>query len=206
MQLSYYLSKLIKKIYIPAIKQSNKHKTVKVCSGSHIVNSHINRYTYIGNYCTLINTKVGSFTSIADNCIIGGASHPLNWISTSPVFHSGKNVFKKNFSNHHYNPTKQTIIENDVWIGNNALIKAGVTIQNGAVVGMGAVVTKDIGAYEIWAGNPAKLIGIRFNEETINTLQRDKWWDKEDNEIESDAILFNTPDIYIKKIIDQYNQ
>jgi len=93
----YYLSKLIKKLHIPAIKESRIDRTSKVCSGSHLVNVSMSKYSYIGNFCTVLNANIGSFCSIADNVIIGGASHPLEWVSTSPVFHSGKNVMKKIF-------------------------------------------------------------------------------------------------------------
>lgn len=197
MKLSYYLAKLIKKLNISAIKQSDIHKTAKICSGSHLVDSTINRYTYIGNYCTVINTKIGSFTSIADNCIIGGAAHPLDWVSTSPVFHSGKNVLRTNFSNHNFVSTKQTIIGNDVWIGNNALIKSGITIHNGAVIGMGSVVTKNVGPYEIWAGNPAKFIRKRFNQNTIDVLEQYEWWDLDETKLNSIAKNFNNIETFL---------
>src|SRR5690606_33723124 len=117
MKLSYIISKLIKKMNIPAIKNSQIHKTSKVCSFSHIVDTKIDRYSYVGNNCTIINSKIGKFCSIADNCIIGGASHPIEWVSTSPVFHSGRNIMRKNFAKHKYISSKETIVGNDVWIG-----------------------------------------------------------------------------------------
>jgi acetyltransferase-like isoleucine patch superfamily enzyme len=115
----YYISKLIKKLHIPALKNSHIDKRSKVCSGSHLVNVKMGKYSYVGNFCTIINTQIGSFCSIASNCIIGGSSHPLDWVSTSPVFHNGKNIMKKNFSKHKYITTQETIIGNDVWMGNN---------------------------------------------------------------------------------------
>ena len=123
MNIKYLASKLIKKLHIPAIKNSYIDNTSIVCSGSHLVNVNMGRYSYIGNFCTVINVQIGSFCSIADYCIIGGASHPLDWVSTSPVFHDGKNVMKKNFARHKYIASSKTIIGNDVWIGNNCLIK-----------------------------------------------------------------------------------
>lgn len=193
----YLISKFIKKIHIPAIHNSNLSKSSKVCSGSHIVNSKLGSYSYIGNDCTVIKTEIGKFCSIADNNIIGGASHPINWVSTSPVFYEGRNILRKNFSNHEFNSFKKTVIENDVWIGNNCLIKSGVTISNGAIIGMGSVVTKDIGPYEVWAGNPAKLIRKRFDDNTVEKLIQDEWWNKSISEIKLSAREFNNIRSYI---------
>lgn len=72
-------------------------------------------------------------------------------------------------------------IECDVWIGINAIIRAGVTIGNGAVIGMGSVVTKDVDAFTIVAGCPTKIIGKRFDDDTINKLSKIKWWDFNDD-------------------------
>lgn len=200
MNVLYYFSKLIKKIQIPAQKNSQINKKSKVCSGSHIVNSRIDKYSYIGNFCTIIEVDIGKFCSIADNCIIGGASHPLNWVSTSPVFHEGKNIMNKNFSKHKYETSRRTIIENDVWVGNNCLIKSGVKLSTGAIVGMGSVVTKDIGPYEIWGGNPAKLIKKRFDDNTIKALLESNWWLLSDEELKRNARYFNEVKEYIKRV------
>ncbi|HOA19592.1 MAG TPA: CatB-related O-acetyltransferase [Sedimentibacter sp.] len=191
MNLSFLISKLIKKLHIPAIKNSTIDKTAKVCSGSHIVNSTLGRYTYITNFCSVFNCDIGNFCSIADNCIIGGHRHPIDWVSTSPVFHEGKNIMRKNFSEHEFETGQKTIIGNDVWIGNNCLIKGGIKIGNGAIIGMGSVVTKDVGDYEIWAGNPAKLIRKRFDDETIDILIKSNWWNMDDAALQAAALNFN---------------
>ena len=198
MKISYLLAKIIKKIHIPAIKNSKINKNSKICAGSHIVSSKLGKYSYVGNHCTVINAEIGNFCSIADNCIIGGASHPLDWVSTSPVFHSGKNVLKKNFSKHEYVVGVQTKIGSDVWIGNNSLIKSGVRIGHGAVIGMGSVLTKDVGDYEIWAGNPAVLIRKRFDDDIISQILKSKWWDDQDDKISKYANLINRTHEFIK--------
>ena len=200
MTLKYLFSKLIKKLQIPAIKNSKIDKTAKVCSGSHVVNTEMLKYSYIGNFCTVINTEIGKFCSIADNCIIGGSSHPINWVSTSPVFHKGKNIMNKNFSDNEFITTSKTVIGNDVWIGNNALIKGGVMIGNGAVIGMGSVVTKNIGKYEIWGGNPAKLIRKRFIDEEIESIENSYWWDFDDVKLSEKANNFNNIDEFIHEM------
>lgn len=191
LMLSFILAKIIKKIQIPAIRNSIIDKTAKVCSGSHVVNIVLGRYSYIGNYSTVFNSEIGNFCSIADNCIIGGLSHPVDWVSTSPVFHKGKNIMRKNFSEHEFETGQKTMIGNDVWIGNNCLLKSGIAIGNGAVIGMGSVVTKNVGDYEIWAGNPAKLIRKRFDDETIDILIKSNWWNLGDAALRVAALNFN---------------
>ena len=69
------------------------------------------------------------------------------------------------------------VVGNDVWIGYEAVILAGVTIGDGAIIGARAVVTKDVPPYTIVGGVPAKPIRKRFNEETIDILLKLKWWD-----------------------------
>lgn len=180
-------------------------KTSAVCAGTKIRNSKLGRYSYIARFCNILNTNIGSFCSIAGNVNIGGASHPMYWLSTSPVFHNGSNTMKKNFSEHEYNPYAETNIGNDVWIGANAIIKAGINISDGAVIGMGAVVTKDVGAYEVWGGNPAKLIKKRFDDETIEKLTAIKWWNMPDDTIEKYAQYFNNVEEYIE-VMEKQNK
>lgn len=175
----------------PALRNCSLHKSAYVCSGSELNKVIIGKYSYVGNNCFMGNVKIGSFCSIADKCSIGGAAHPINRVSTSPVFHSGKNVLRTNFAEFPSIPTPQTIIENDVWIGMGSYIKAGIVIHNGAVVGMGSIVTHDIPAYEIWAGNPAKKIGKRFDDERVIELEKLQWWNWDDNELADKAYLFD---------------
>lgn len=76
-----------------------------------------------------------------------------------------------------------TVIGNDVWIGQNAVILPGVNIGDGAIIGANSVVGSDIEPYSIVAGNPAKVIRKRFDEETISLLLEFRWWDKSVEEI-----------------------
>ena len=206
MNFFYIFSKLTKKVQLPAVKNSNLDKTAKIGAASHIVNTSLGRYSYLGSFCTVLNTKIGSFCSIADNCIIGGASHPIDWVSTSPVFHKGKNIMRKNFSNHDFLTSKETIIGSDVWIGNNVLIKSGVHIADGAIIGMGSVVTKNVSAYEIWAGNPAKLLRKRFNEETISELLSTNWWESGDKALHISSRNFNDVEKYLSERSNHLNE
>jgi len=80
-------------------------------------------------------------------------------------------------------PQKQTIIENDVWIGSYSKIIGGVHIHTGAVIGAGSVVTKDVPPYAIVAGCPARIIRYRFPEEKIEKLLQSEWWNYSDTEL-----------------------
>ena len=173
-------------------------KTAAICSGVRFYRGKIGKYSYIGNNSFVSDTDIGNFTSISTDCYIGGTSHPTDWVSTSPVFHKWENIMKKNFARHEFEIFKRTTIGNDVWIGNRVMIKAGVKIGDGAVVGMGSIVTKDIRPYEIWAGNPARLIRKRFDDETIDRFEKMKWWEWDDSEIEKYADKCTTPSELIK--------
>lgn len=184
----------------PAINNCKINKTSKVGPRTELTSCEIDKYSYIGQQCFMVNTSIGKFCSIADRVSIGGACHPVEYVSTSPVFHEGKNILNKNYSKHILEETKKTTIENDVWIGQGAFIKAGVKIQNGSVIGMGSVVTKDVPPYEIWAGNPAKKIRDRFDDFQKKELMNSAWWEWSDEEIQNTAIYFNNVERFLSKL------
>lgn len=127
---------------------------------------------YVGSGTKIINAAVGNYCSIADGVKIGLMEHDLRCVSTSwRIFEP-----KQGISNH-TGWLKPTIIENDVWIASNAVIKQGVTIHTGAVIGAGAVVVKDVPPYAIVGGVPAKLIRYRFDEVSIQKILDSKWWE-----------------------------
>lgn len=194
-------SRLFNRISLLAILQDDEiDKTAAICSGVKFYRGKIGRYSYIGNNSFVIDTEIGNYTSIAPDCYIGGTNHPMDWVSTSPVFHKWENLMKKNFSNHEFEIFNNTIVGNDVWIGNKVMIKAGITISDGAVVGMGSIVTRDIGPYEIWAGNPAKMIRKRFDDDVIEKLMEIKWWEWSEEKLEVHASDFDSPRTFIESL------
>ena len=76
-----------------------------------------------------------------------------------------------------YKKKGNTVIGNDVWIGMESLIMPGVKVGDGAVIAARSVVTKDISPYEIWGGNPAEFIKMRFSQDKVKRLLSQKWWD-----------------------------
>lgn len=196
----YLWSKFIKKMKGKAIKNSRINRSSKIEAGSNVVNSSFDRYSFCGYNCKIFNCSIGSFCSIADNVTIGLAEHPIDWVSSSPVFYSGKDSVKKKFSKFDRNQSKQTVIGSDVWIGENVIIKAGVKIGTGAVIAMGAVVTHDVDPYEIVGGVPARHIKNRFNNEIISSLLASKWWELSDEKLSLYAIYIKNPFEFCKII------
>lgn len=198
MNLKYMIAKGLKRLLNPpALRNCTIDKTARVCPKSELSRVSLGRYSYIGSDCFMVNAEIGAFCSIADNVVIGGATHPMQYVSTSPVFHKGKNILKKNFATHDSIKTPQTQIENDVWIGMGSFVKAGITIHNGAVIGMGSVVTHDIPAYEIWAGNPARKIRDRFDKVIAEKIEKTEWWSKSDGEIKEMSKQFDDVGAFI---------
>jgi acetyltransferase-like isoleucine patch superfamily enzyme len=181
------------------VNESVVHPSVVVQYGSRIYKSSILRYTYVNNNCYIINTSVGSFCSIANHVMIGGGQHPIHFVSSSPIFYSKNNVFKKYFHKTQFQEYLETIIGNDVWIGTNAFIKGGITIGHGAIIGAHAVVTKDVEPYSIVVGNPGRVIKKRFSEEIIAKLLEAGWWDWTEEELSARGFFFENINSFLEK-------
>ncbi len=142
----------------------------------------IGRYSYgkptvlqFGEKATL---KIGNFCSIAKGVtiLLGGehtgliTTYPFNQMYKCREFAECGNL------QGHPHSRGDVIIGNDVWIGANVLILSGINVGDGSIIGAGSVVTKAVEPYSIVAGNPAKVIKKRFDQETINKLLSIKWW------------------------------
>lgn len=169
-----------------------------VRSGSYVSDSMIGYGTYIGSHTSLFNTRIGRFCSIASHVKVVESTHPTSrFVSTSPMFFSPKSQSGKTFCKEpKFNELltvdqRFLVIGNDVWIGENVIIKGGVRIGDGAVIAMGACVTEDVPPYAIVGGVPAKIIRYRFTEEQIRFLLEFRWWDKPLDWIEQNAEMFD---------------
>lgn len=124
-----------------------------------------------------VKLVIGKFCAIAaETRFLMTGDHKLDAISTYPfpIFQQG---WEDAFNIYDLPVKGDIIVGNDVWLGYDSLIKNGVTIGNGAIIGTRAVVVKDVPAYSIVAGNPAKVVKMRFNDQTIERLQKISWWD-----------------------------
>lgn len=179
--------------YNVILKNSIIHKKCAIAGASRVYNSSIDRYTYVGKNATICNTKIGSFCSIADNCIISPGKHPIDRVSSSPLFYSKRNIFNESFIDVNFEEYDNTTIGNDVWIGSHSFIKGGVKIGHGAIIGAYSIVTKDVEPYSIVVGNPAKEIRKRFNKEEISYLLEIKWWNFNKSKLKKSSEYFDSP-------------
>ena len=152
--------------------------------------------TYIGDQCTIMG-KIGRYCSIGHKVTVLTGTHPSHkFVSTHPTFFSlglqngTTYVSTQKFKEKIYadeNNKYGCIIGNDVWIGYNATIMGGCIIGDGAINAAGALVKENVEPYTIVAGQPAKVIGKRFDDEKIAFLMKIKWWDKPEAWIKSHA-------------------
>ena len=146
-----------------------------------------NFYDHIVHHYEFYGDKliIGKFCAIAEGItfIMNGANHCMNGITTYP-FSIFRNGWEKVTPTLNELPFKgDTIIGNDVWIGQNVTIMPGVKVGDGAIIAANANVTKDVGPYSIVGGNPARLIKKRFSDEMIDLLLKLKWWEWNDKKI-----------------------
>lgn len=139
--------------------------------------SSVGKYSYVGAYSDISYASIGNYTCIANGVVIGGMEHPYWDLSISPKLSS------------EYIYGKKTIIGNDVWIATGCIIKQGVKIGDGAVIGANSFVNKDVPPYAIVFGSPATVYKYRFSEDRIKRIQKSEYW--------------NNPPILAKKIINE---
>ena len=152
-----------------------------VIGKSHI---SIGRFTYevqnisISQWNEGAALRIGAFCSLAKNVnIFLGGNHRTDWITTFPFGHIYQDELGGSEILGHPSTKGDVIIGNDVWIGFGATIMSGIRIGDGAVIAANACVTKDVAPYHIVAGNPAKHVKQRFDDEIVDLLLRLKWWD-----------------------------
>ena len=166
-----------------------------------IIDSTVDAYSYVQEGSKLYRTDVGKFTSIAGNVSIGYPDHPMEFVSTSPVFYDKTQPLPYFFQSaiEPVDKGERTSIGNDTWIGQNSFVKAGLKIGTGSVIGAGSVVTKDIPPYSIAAGNPCRVIRSRFSQDITNALLDSKWWELNAEGLHKLTKYFFDPELFLKE-------
>ena len=147
--------------------------TAEIKSGVDMINCKIGKYCYIQRNCDLNCTVVGNYSSIASDVHIGGMEHSY-WMSSISTWLSNHGV-----------SNKITHIGHGVWIAAGSIIRQGVTIGNGAVVGANSYVNKDVPPFAIVAGSPAKVIKYRFPENIQKRIEDTEYWKYKPKEAKS---------------------
>jgi acetyltransferase-like isoleucine patch superfamily enzyme len=148
------------------------------------------------------NLSIGKFCSIAEGVeIFLGGNHRVDWVTTYP-FPVMRHWPQARAIKGHPATRGDVRIGNDVWLGAGCVILSGVSIGDGAVIGCRAVVSRDVPAYAIVAGNPATLVRMRFSDAQIQALQASAWWNLDPQRIRGllPRLLSNDVDGFLREV------
>ena len=140
------------------------HSSTRIAGGTSLKFCTIGKHNYIARRNSLYNVEVGNYCCCGPDIHIGGMQHSYWWYTMSPLL-----------SDECKSPDK-TIIGNDVWIGAQVVIKQGVTIGDGAVIGANSFVNKDVEPFSIVVGSPAKHLKYRFNKDIQDAISNSNYW------------------------------
>jgi len=161
------------------VENSKLGKWTAIGAHSLVCESELGDYSYLGDRCDIIHASIGKFTSIANHVRINPGNHPT-WQASQHHFTYRAARYGLGEDDHgffNWRRKQQVSIGHDVWLGYNAVILAGVKVGIGAVVGAGAVVSKDVAPYAVVGGVPAKVIKMRFSPWECEHMLALAWWD-----------------------------
>jgi phosphonate metabolism protein (transferase hexapeptide repeat family) len=162
-------------------------------------------YSYVVNDAQITYTTVGKFCSIAAMTRINPGNHPMHRATQAHFTYRASAYFPGESDDTEFFAWRKSYrihIGHDVWIGHGAIVLPGRNIGTGAVVAAGAIVTKDVPAYTIVAGNPARAIKRRFPEAVADRLARLGWWDWEHERLR--AALPDFRELSIEAFLEKY--
>jgi acetyltransferase-like isoleucine patch superfamily enzyme len=139
------------------------------CGTGSTLNSFIGAHSYVNDGGIIRDhTLIGRYCSIGRRVSIAAGDHSMSHLSTSPALQSRHLLYS--------HATKWTVIHSDCWIGDGAIIRAGVTIGPGSVIGANSVVTRSVPPYTVAAGSPCRPIRQRLADRFAARLQETQWW------------------------------
>ena len=189
------------KFYTGVFISNTTFKRYNIVFNDTIIDScTIDAHTYIQKRSNIFNCDIGKFCSIASGVTIGPGIHKVDGVSTHPAFFIYNTPLICKFAQQdNFETSKRITIGNDVWIGEKAVILDGITIGTGAIIAAGAVVTKDVSAYSIVGGVPAKHIKYRFDEQIILALLKSEWWELPEENLRQNYKLFSNAELFLKQ-------
>ena len=161
----------LKALFARIARRFRRQGSPNIQPGAIIRNSTLGFCSYIGPECRVFRAEIGAFVSVGPRVIIGETEHILehDFLSNSLLTNAERAAYDADRAH-------RTVLEADCWVGAGAVIRKGVSIGHGAVVGAGAVVIRDVPPYAIVGGVPARLIGMRLDETRRSTLEATRWW------------------------------
>ena len=163
-----------------SVKNSTLGRYTEVGASSHVANSTLGDYSYCVENTQIAYSTIGKFANIASHVRIYASMHPMERASLHHFTYRSASYFdgeEDDQSFFDWRASTPITIGHDTWIGHGAVIMPGVTIGNGAIIGSNAVVTKDVAAFAIAVGVPAKTIKQRFTDPIAARLDTLAWWD-----------------------------
>lgn len=170
---------------------------------------HVGRGSYVMDQSWFQNAYIGRYCSIASEVkMVARRGHPTReYVATSPAFHLKSAMIQTYVEQDGYEPYDKIehqgrkwdlVVGNDVWIGTRVTLLGALHIGDGAIIGTGSVVTKDVPPYAVVAGNPAKILHYRFPEDQIQALLEMKWWEKSEDWIAAHADQFQRVEQFLE--------
>ena len=153
-----------KRVLLGRIGSGNQFRPKVSATSASIIGDN----NYFGDRCMVGNVEIGNYCSFGPDVKLAQSQHSIDYITTYQRISKSNIGFSLN--------DKKAQIDNDVWIGANAVVMQGVHIGTGAVIGANAVVTKDVPPFAIAVGIPARVIKYRFSEDVQNMILESEWW------------------------------